>query len=85
MIINKIYNESSKKLSELDQGDLFEYNGLLCIKTDNQQNEDEELIYDICVVLATGRIERILNCTHVNEVKLLGVSDDGILSYTTKN
>lgn len=86
MIINKIYNETDKTLSEFDPGDLFEYNGLLCIKTDKQdEDKDNELIYDLCVVLATGKIESILDCEHINEIKLLGVSDDGILSYTTKN
>lgn len=86
MIINKIYNETDKTLSEFDPGDLFEYNGLLCIKTDKQdEDKDNELIYDLCVVLATGKLIPILDCTYINEVELIGIyGDDGVLNYTTK-
>ena len=67
-------------------GDLFEYNGLLCIKTDKQdEDKDNELIYDLCVILATGKLVPILDCTYINEVELIGIyGDDGVLNYTTK-
>lgn len=86
MIINKIYNETDKTLSKFDPGDLFEYNGLLCIKTDKQdEDKDNELIYDLCVVLATGKLIPILDCTYINEVELIGTyGDDAVLNYTTK-
>ena len=42
-----------------------------------------ELIYNLCVILATGKLIPILDCTYINEVELIG-GDDAVLKYTTK-